>query len=77
MKTEAQNKPESMESQQKTEASSPYPEGLYPPGLEPELPEGPQLERARRKERGYTWLVRLELLVILVIIIAVVVMILR
>ena len=40
--------------------------GAYPPGFEPEL-EGEELERAQRKERGYTWMVRIELLLLLLI----------
>lgn len=71
------NEPDLKEHQSTATASSPYPEGLYPEGLEPDLPEGPELEKARRKERGYTWLVRLELLVILIVIVAIVVLILR
>jgi hypothetical protein len=77
MKNTTQNGLETEENQPTTKASSQFPDGLYPEGLEPDLPEGPELEKARRKERGYTWLVRLELLVILAIIVAVLVLILR
>ena len=77
MTSTKQDKQQKEENQPTTAKSSQFQESLYPKGLEPDLPEGPELEKARRKERGYTWLVRLELLVILAIIIAVIVLILR
>ncbi|MCQ2752322.1 MAG: hypothetical protein MJ189_04425 [Coriobacteriales bacterium] len=35
---------------------------IYPAGLEPDLLEGPELEKARRKEKRYTWLLRAEII---------------
>lgn len=40
---------------------------VYPPGFEPEL-EGEELKMAIRKEKGYTWLVRFQLLFLALIV---------
>ena len=42
MKNTTQNELETEENQPTTKASSQFPDGLYPEGLEPDLPEGPE-----------------------------------
>lgn len=49
-----------------TAQDAPAQHSPYPPGFEPEL-EGEALEAARRKERRYTWMVRVELLLLLLV----------